>query len=505
MFQFQTATEALVRYEEVRRRTLELCAPLEIEDYVAQSMVEASPVRWHIAHTTWFFEQFLLGPHASGYRVFHPDHGFLFNSYYNAVGERTPRGERGLLTRPTVREIRDYRRHVDLAVRSFLEDPGKVSERAREILELGLNHEQQHQELILTDLKHLLSLNPLRPAYRADAAPYSSAYRMGGMAEHSAHRGNGGPERPLLDPGPVRWIRFEAGPVWIGHDGSGFAFDNEGPRHQTWLAPFELADRPVTNREFLAFIEDGGYRRPELWLDDGWSQVRKGLWRAPLYWEMDPDETTWDEANRGEANRDESDRGGSSRGEAIRHKAQPDESERHQPRRAEWSSDEAGRCRVFTLAGLLPINLDEPVCHVSFYEADAFARWAGARLPLESEWETACRAGSPAPGTQAPTGNFAETGRFHPEPCSPIGSGALRQMLGDVWEWTASPYAPYPGFHPVPGALGEYNGKFMLNQIVLRGGSCATPESHIRPTYRNFFYPEARWQFTGLRLARDAS
>ncbi len=415
------------RYREVRRTTERLCEPLAAEDFVVQSMPDASPAKWHLAHTSWFFETFVLAEGLSGYRPFHPQFGYLFNSYYNAVGERVPRARRGLLTRPTVEEVYRYRAHVDEAVARFL--GGADSEalgRLGPILELGLNHEQQHQELLLTDVKHLFGGNPLRPAYRElpeRGAEASSALR----APRSA------PE----------WVSFSAGLRWLGHDGAGFAFDNESPRHRVHVAAFRLAARPVSCGEFLEFVEAGGYRRPDLWLSDGWNAVCLHHWEAPLYWER-----------QGNA----------------------------------W--------QVFTLAGTRPLDPAGPVCHVSYYEADAFARWAGARLPTEAEWETASE-GCPLEG------NLMEDDRLHPAPAPPSDMG-LSQMFGDVWEWTASPYVPYPGFRPAAGALGEYNGKFMCNQMVLRGGSCATPRSHLRPTYRNFFPPEARWQFTGFRLARDA-
>jgi ergothioneine biosynthesis protein EgtB len=407
-------------YRAVRAFTTALCEPLEIEDYVAQSMTEASPVKWHIAHTTWFFEQFVLGPLVDGYRPYHPDYAFQFNSYYNAVGDRVARPIRGLMTRPSVEDVRRYRAHVDDAMLGLLaKAEGPAGDRTRSLVEIGLNHEQQHQELLLTDLKHLLSLNPLQPVYHELSAVVA--------------------ETP-----PMKWIGFEEGLRWIGHDGNGFAYDNEGPRHRQFVEAFEIADRLVTNREYLRFMEDGGYERAELWLDDGWAAVAAHGWKAPLYW------------------------------------AQQD---------GAWS--------VFSLAGRRPLDLDEPVGHVSLYEAAAFAEWAGARLPTEAQWETAA-SGQPI------AGNLADARRFHPATCSADTSGSLRQLFGDVWEWTRSPYAPYPGYRPAAGALGEYNGKFMCSQFVLRGGSCATHSTHVRPTYRNFFYPGARWQFTGIRLARDA-
>ncbi len=412
-------TDLPERYARVRAASEGLCEPLSPEDCVVQSMEDASPVKWHLAHTSWFFETFVLEDQFSGYRPFRPEFRVLFNSYYQSVGVQHPRPRRGLLTRPALAEVRDYRRHVDRHMGELLEKPGALDDAAAAVVELGLHHEQQHQELILTDVKHLLAQNPLHPAYRRAPAP-----------------------PPVPEP-PLRWHGHSGGEVWIGHAGAGFAFDNEGPRHRTWLLPFAIASRPVTNGEFLAFVEDGGYRRPELWLSDGWSTAQRHGWGAPLYWE-----------------------------------------------------EREGVWETHTLNGRRAVRSAEPVCHVSYYEADAYARWAGARLPGEAEWE--------AWAAQAPlTGRFVDAGRFHPEP-APDGDGPI-QLFGDVWEWTASSYAPYPGYRPPLGALGEYNGKFMCNQLVLRGGSCATPRSHVRATYRNFFYPDARWQFSGFRLARDAS
>jgi ergothioneine biosynthesis protein EgtB len=411
--------ELIAQYRDVRRRTEALCAPLRPEDFVVQSMPDASPAKWHLAHTSWFFETFLLA--SADYRPFRPEYAYLFNSYYNAIGERIPRPRRGLLTRPPIDEIFAYRRSVDDAMCGLLEGAGEARLRELEAtLRLGLNHEQQHQELLLTDIKHAFAANPLRPAYR-----------------------EGGRSDPPSDAAPLRWESFAGGIAWIGHDGEGFAFDNEEPRHRQYLEPFRLAARLVTNGEFLEFLEDGGYRRPELWLSDGWNTRVVQGWETPLYWER---------------------RGG-----------------------AWWT---------FTLDGLRPIAMSEPVCHASFYEADAFARWAGARLPSEAEWELAAAGLSVA-------GTLLESDALHPRPAP--SAPALVQMFGDVWEWTRSPYSPYPGYAPDDGALGEYNGKFMCNQFVLRGGSCATPGLHIRSTYRNFFPPDARWQFTGVRLAKDGA
>jgi ergothioneine biosynthesis protein EgtB len=409
----------LQQYQKVRCFTERICEPLAPEDYVVQSMPDVSPTKWHLAHTSWFFETFVLSSAIPNYQLFHPLYGYLFNSYYNAVGERHARPQRGLLTRPTVPEIYAYRAHVDARMQDLLMrgDPEQLAPVAP-IIELGLHHEQQHEELLLTDLKHVLACNPLRPAYR-EAPPDAP--------------------RPVT---PLGWQTYPGGIGWLGFAGAGFAFDNELPRHRVFLEPFRLATRAVTNAEYLAFMADGGYQRPELWLSDGWNTVGAQGWTAPLYWEQR--DGAWD---------------------------------------------------VQTMAGLRPVAPAEPVCHVSYYEADAYARWAGARLPSEAEWEAAA-AGLPI------AGNFAESERFRPAP-APVGSG-LQQMYGDVWEWTASAYSPYPGFRPTEGALGEYNGKFMCSQLVLRGGSCATPESHVRASYRNFFPPDARWQFSGIRLADDA-
>jgi ergothioneine biosynthesis protein EgtB len=415
------------RYRAVRGLTEELCRPLATEDYVVQSMPDASPARWHLAHTTWFFETFILAGRP-GHRPFHPAYSFLFNSYYNAVGDRWQRSARGTLSRPTVAEVYAYRHATDARVLELL--AGASEEQLRSLLPmliLGLHHEQQHQELLLTDLAHAFAANPLRPAYRA-----------------------GPPPRPAGPAPPLAWVTRPAGVRRVGHEGGGFAYDNETPRHRVFVEAFRLASRPATCGEYLAFLGDGGYRRPELWLSDGWQARCTHGWQAPLYWE-----------------------------------------------------ERDGRWCQMTLHGMRELAPDEPVCHVSYYEADAFARWSGARLPTEAEWEVVA-SGCPVEG------NLLDSGRLHPVPASspspPAREGEERpvQMFGDVWEWTASPYVAYPGYRPPEGALGEYNGKFMCNTLVLRGGSCATPASHIRPTYRNFFGPEARWQFSGVRLARDA-
>ena len=414
-------TPSIDAYRQVRAATLSLVDGLDDADLTPQSAEFASPGKWHLAHTTWFFEQFVLAAHGRGYRRFDERFGFLFNSYYNAVGARHERPRRGLLTRPLLADVRAFREHVDHAMADFL--GGRVADDVGALVELGLHHEQQHQELILTDLLHLFAQNPLRPAVRALAAPETAAVAA-----------------------PAGWLGFEGGNVETGHAGAGFAFDNESPRHVAVLRPFRLATRPVSNREWIAFVEAGGYADPALWLSDGWDTVQAQRWQAPLYWELADD----------------------------------------------------GRTRLqMTLAGLRPLALDAPVSHVSFFEADAYARWVGKRLPTEFEWEFAAR-GLPVQG------NFVDSGALAPRADAQSSDAGLRQMFGDVWEWTASPYVAYPGFRPAPGAVGEYNGKFMNGQYVLRGGSCASPRSHLRASYRNFFQPGQRWQFSGLRLAEDA-
>ncbi len=438
------------RFLATRQFTEQLCRPLAIEDYVVQAMPDASPTRWHLAHSTWFFETFVLAKWQAGYQPFSADFHYLFNSYYNTLGEQFPRAQRGLLTRPTVAEVFSYRQAVDQRMNELLaiREDAELSQ----VVELGIQHEQQHQELILTDLKYLLSCNPLAPVYR------ESNIKQSPKLERKA-----------------RWKSFPGGIVSIGYGGQEFSFDNERPRHKVLLQPFELSDRLVTCGEYLEFMNDGGYRRPEFWLSLGWTTKREQAWAAPLYW-----------------------------------------------------TERDGQCRMFTLSGTRPVEPQEPVVHVSYFEADAYARWRGARLPSEAEWEHAA--------AELPIdGSFAESEHFHPvaadassddleavsnprgEADSPHFLRGLRkwgqspadlkllQMFGEVWQWTQSPYTPYPGYAPPAGALGEYNGKFMCNQYVLRGGSCATPASHIRPTYRNFFPPEARWQFSGIRLARDAA
>ena len=410
-------------YLRVRTQSEALCAPLEIEDYGPQSMADASPAKWHLAHTSWFFERFVL-QQLPDYRCFHPQFERLFNSYYDSVGPQQPRHARGLHSRPTVAEVYRYRAHVDEHMQRLL--AGALAPAVRQTIVVGLNHEQQHQELLLTDIKHLLSANPLRPAYRSDGG---------------ASRGSPPALRGALASAARPFRSYGGGEQRLGADtADGFCFDNETPRHRCYTAEFHLAERLVTNAEFREFIRADGYRRPTLWLSDGWQQVQSQRWQRPLYWN-----------------------------ESL-------ESE-------------------FTLRGELALAPDAPVCHVSYYEADAYARWSGARLPTEAEWEWAA-------SSEPVAGNLLESAALHPG-ASERTSG-LAQIYGDVWEWTGSAYLPYPGYRPWPDALGEYNGKFMANQFVLRGGSCATPRSHIRSSYRNFFYPASRWQFSGIRLAQDA-
>ncbi|WP_263367495.1 ergothioneine biosynthesis protein EgtB [Edaphobacter bradus] len=424
-----TAAALYTRYRAVRQATMQLVSPLSPEDLMVQSCPEASPVKWHLAHTSWFFETFVLSEFLAGYRPFHPDFRWLFNSYYNSLGEMPEKKLRSSFSRPPLEAIFAYRAHVDGAIESLLQHPAG-DEAARRIV-LGLEHEQQHQELIATDIKHAFFTNPLHPAYRGPAFAKPEA---------------------LIAP-PLEWVDFSAGLVEIGVTPSpnsidAFAFDNETPRHRVYLEPFRLATRLVTCAEYLAFIDQNGYNRPELWLAEGWSIIRSESWQAPLYWRRD------EATNSG------------------------------------WS--------IFTLHGFQSLDdlSETPVCHLSFFEADAYARWAGFRLASEFEWE---HAATTAPPTKA---NMLETGALHPTPAHAL--SGLQQIYGDVWEWTASAYTGYPGYKPLPGALGEYNGKFMSSQMVLRGGSCVTPATHIRATYRNFFSPATRWQFSGLRLAQDA-
>jgi len=406
------------RYREVRAATAALALPLSDADATVQSMPDASPAKWHLAHTTWFFESMVLTADSSNYKAFDERFNFLFNSYYESIGARQPRPLRGLLTRPTLGEVLAYRDYVDSAIAQLLQRAPADS--VLKVIELGCHHEQQHQELLLTDILHLFAQNPLHPAYR-ESVPLPVE---------------------LIDRSRT-YRSFPGGLVDIGHPGPSFAFDCEGPRHTVCIEPYRLSDRLVTNGEWAEFIADGGYRNPLLWLSDGWATVRSEAWSAPLYWE----------ARDGEF----------------------------------WS---------MTLRGAQPIDPDAPVTHVSYFEADAFATWASRRLPTEAEWEAAAQ-------NLAVAGNFVNSGRLRPRPALQS-TGQLRQMFGDVWEWTRSAFLPYPRFRPMEGALGEYNGKFMSGQFVLRGGSCVTPEDHVRATYRNFFAPNARWQFSGLRLAEDA-
>lgn len=403
---------------ETRKRSRELVACLRPEDMVVQSMEDASPTKWHLAHTSWFFEQFVLRACHEGYQSPDERFAFLFNSYYVQAGPRHVRSRRGLITRPNVDEVMAFRDHVDAAMTRLLQD--NPEPRVAELTELGCHHEMQHQELMLTDLLHALSFNPLLPAIKA-------------------------PEpMPVVHAGPLMWVDFPGGIVAIGQQGGSFAYDCEGPRHEVLLRPYRLASRPVTNAEWIAFMEDGGYERAPLWLSDGWAAVQREDWEAPLYW---------------------------------------------------WCQDDVWW--TFTARGPQPVNRHAPVAHLSYYEADAYARWAGKRLPTEAEWEVAA-------GDVPIRGNFMESGALRPLPQAAASPGALGQLYGDVWEWTQSPFVPYPGFRPPDGAVGEYNGKFMCNQFVLRGGACTTPRAQLRATYRNFFYPHQRWQMTGLRLADDA-
>ncbi|MFL6541639.1 MAG: ergothioneine biosynthesis protein EgtB [Chthoniobacterales bacterium] len=413
------AAELLARFRAVRDFSTELCQPLKPEDCVVQSMPDVSPTKWHLAHTSWFFETFVLKPWVPAYRSEVPEYAYLFNSYYNAAGDMHRRDLRGLISRPTVEETYRFRRKIDDSIAELLDSADAETAAVIEpLITLGIHHEQQHQELLVTDIKHVFAQNPLHPVY----APRKSSE---GRA-------------PSL---PREFVEFDEAVIEIGHDSSDFSYDNEGPRHRALVLPFALATRPITNAEYIEFIEDGGYTRAEFWLSLGWTTVNEQRWSAPLYWEK---------------------------------------------RDGAWWN--------FTLSGFRRVNPEEPVTHVSYFEADAFANWANARLPTEFEWE---RAANELPVE----GNFVESRNFHP-----VAAAARRgfaQMFGDVWQWTRSSYSPYPGYHAAPGALGEYNGKFMCNQYVLRGGSCATSRAHIRRTYRNFFQPEKRWQFTGIRLARD--
>jgi ergothioneine biosynthesis protein EgtB len=411
-----SAVDQLEHYCKVRERSQRFSEALEPEDCVIQSMPDVSPTRWHLAHTTWFFETFVLSKSGNGYRPFGARFEYLFNSYYNTIGEQYPRSRRGLLSRPTVREILEYRAHVDHSMEELLRR-GSADAEILAVIELGLHHEEQHLELMYTDIKHVLFQNPLLPAYRS------------------------GREWQATETQSLGWRECTEGLRWIGQEGEAFGFDNERPRHRVFLESYSLGNRLVTCGEYAAFIEEDGYRRPDLWLSEGWERVQEKGWGAPLYWR-------WIDG--------------------------------------QWS--------VFTLAGERKLQPSEPVCHVSYFEADAFARWSGARIPTEAEWEVVAE-------TEPLHGNLLEEDRLHPRG-SVERQQQIAQIYGDTWEWTAAPYSAYPGYVPAEGALGEYNGKFMCNQYVLRGGSCVTPRNHIRATYRNFFPPDARWQFSGIRLAR---
>lgn len=413
------------QFTRVREQTESLAADLSAEDCMVQSMPDASPTKWHMAHTTWFWETFLLTPHLKGYKPLDAEYRTLFNSYYNAVGDRPQRDMRGVFSRPSLDDVYAYRQYVDQFMLQLLHHD--LPQDLAAVVTLGLNHEQQHQELVVTDIKHGLWSNSLRPAY---------------AERHITENGNGTAKQ--------QWLEYGEGLFHIGHEGEEFAFDNEMPRHKVYVEDFQIASRLITNAEYMQFILDGGYRRADLWLSEGWETVRTQGWRAPLYWERNDKDDIW---------------------------------------------------LNYTAQGMRPVALDEPVCHVSYFEAAAFARWAGDRLPSEAEWEVA--AAKPAENL---AGNFLESGNFHPQSASHEDrdpDSVLQQMFGDCWEWTRSSYEPYPGYKPAVGALGEYNGKFMCNQYVLRGGSCATPQSHIRASYRNFFPAHARWQFSGIRLAKD--
>ncbi|MGE6415922.1 ergothioneine biosynthesis protein EgtB [Planococcus kocurii] len=416
-------TSIAERFAEIRGVTMKLIEPLETEDFIIQSHEDVSPAKWHIAHTTWFFERMILKEFKSDYQEFNPAFDFLFNSYYNTIGPYQPRHQRGVLSRPTMSQVIEYRKYIDEQILELLSETtdSNMKKKVKDLIGMGIQHEQQHQELILMDIKYNFFVNPLFPMYAQ-------------MEKH-----------PVSKRDETQFVEFKGGLVEIGHDGNGFAFDNESPRHKVWLEPFKLATSPVTNREYLEFIKADGYEQPEYWLSDGWSVVKEQNWKAPLYW-LKGQEENWE---------------------------------------------------IFTLAGIQDLELDEPVSHVSFYEADAFSRWKGKRLATEAEWEYASQ-------SVAIHGNTMDEGVYHPVASnSDSESESLSKMFGDVWEWTASAYASYPGSKPLEGALGEYNAKFMCNQMILRGGSCATPLDHIRKTYRNFFPPEKRWQFSGFRLAED--
>jgi ergothioneine biosynthesis protein EgtB len=426
------------RYRKVRDFTARLCRNLQPEDYVVQSMPDVSPTKWHLAHTSWFFETFVVKVWMPRYRSEVPQYAYLFNSYYNAAGDMHRRDLRGLISRPTVAETYRFRDSIDECVTKLLEEADDaLLDEIEPVLVLGLHHEQQHQELLVTDIKHVFAQNPLYPVFESAVAGIGDP----GRRENGDAQARPGSTIPATT--PQRFIEFDEEIVSIGHEGAGFSYDNEGPRHRALVSAFSLSNRLITNGEYIAFMEAGGYTRPEYWLSLGWATINEQRWRAPLYW-VERDGAWWH----------------------------------------------------FTLAGFRPVNEAEPVTHISYFEADAYANWDGARLPTEFEWERAAAASTIA-------GNFVDDERFHPAPAVPTSGDELNQIYGDVWEWTRSAYLPYPGYRAGPGALGEYNGKFMCNQMVLRGGSCATSRDHIRPTYRNFFQPEKRWQFTGIRLARD--
>ncbi len=430
----RTTAELIERYRETRSFTERMCDPMEIEDYVIQSMPDVSPTKWHLAHTTWFFETFILSNNYPHYQPLNRQYNYLFNSYYNAIGEQFCRPRRGQISRPTVKEVYEYRHYVDEKMVDLIQrlDSDGALDSIRHTIILGINHEQQHQELMATDIKHVLSMNPLRPtlyARPADTQPTGV---------------------PALE-----WLRYEAGLYETGYNGPEFHFDNEGKRHKEYVESFEIASRLVTNGEFMKFIDDGGYSRPDLWLSLGWATVQQHSLKEHE-WEKFDKPLYWFRTDDG------------------------------------WMQ--------YTLAGPRPVHPDEPVVHVSYYEADAFSRWSGVRLPSEAEWEIA------SADAEITGGNFSDNMSFQPRPLPLTAQpGRLHQMFGDVWEWTNSAYNAYPGFKPWEGAAGEYNGKFMANQIVLRGGSCATPQNHIRSSYRNFFPADAKWQFMGFRMARDAS
>lgn len=426
--------ELLDSYSSVRRTTECLCQPLLPEDHVVQSMTDVSPPKWHLGHTTWFFEQLILSRFLVPYSPYHEVYAYIFNSYYESFGDRVARNTRGLLSRPPLQEVLNYRSFVDTKIRQLVEEVDEAHyPTLAALIELGTHHEQQHQELLVTDIKHIFASNPLRPVYRSVREPLENASSAGPLPE-------------------AKWIGIEGGIFTVGAPAQGFAYDNERPAHSVLLQDFQLMNRLVTCGEYLEFMKDGGYSNPLLWLSDGWDAANQEHWVAPLYWTQ---------------NRD-------------------------------------GNWEMMTLAGPRLVVLDEPVAHVSFYEADAYARWAGKRLPTEAEWEkAACTLAA-----SSASGNFLEEERFHPVACGRLNaskSSVLLQMFGDVWEWTGSAYRPYPGYQPEAGALGEYNSKFMSNQMVLRGGSCATPRNHIRASYRNFFHCNKRWQFTGIRLAADST